>query len=94
MLDVMRMYVQNATIAPGLPYIGRRVVLMEVAGKRRRGISKRRWLENIKNDLSERELSEEEAQDRVQWRRIIRHIVPTLTVYLTESDYYPPSLSA
>ena len=38
--------------------------------------TKRRWLDNIKNDLSERELSGEEAQDRVQWRRLIRNIDP------------------
>ena len=31
-------------------------------------------LDNIKNDLSVRELSGEEAQDRVQWRRLIRNI--------------------
>ena len=49
---------------------------MEVPGKRRRGRPKRRWLDNIKNDLSERELSGEEAQDRVQWRRLIRNIDP------------------
>ena len=35
-----------------------------------RGRPKRRWLDNIKNDLSERELSGEEAQDRVQWRHL------------------------
>ena len=34
-------------------------MVMEVPGKRRRGRPKRRWLDNIKNDLSERELSEE-----------------------------------
>ena len=46
---------------------------MEVPGKRRRGRPKRRWLDNIKNDLSERELSGEEAQHRVQWRRLETH---------------------
>ena len=51
---------------------------MEVPGKRRRGRPKRRWLDNIRNDLSERELSGEEAQDRVQWRRLIRNIDATL----------------
>ena len=50
---------------------------MEVPGKRKRGRPKRRWLDNIKNDLSERELSGEEAQDRVQWTRLIRNIDPT-----------------
>ena len=34
-------------------------------------------LDNIKTDVSERELLEEEAQDRVQWRRFIRNIDPT-----------------
>ena len=52
-------------------------MVMEVPGKRRRGRPKRRWLDNIKNDLSERELSGEEAPDRVQWRRLIRNIDPT-----------------
>ena len=46
-------------------YVGKRVMVMDVAGKRR-GRSKRRWLDNIKNDLLKRELSGEEVQDRVQ----------------------------
>ena len=57
-------------------YVGERVMVMDVPGKRRRGRPKRRWLDNIKNDLSERELSGEEAQDRVQWRHLIRNIDP------------------
>ena len=36
----------------------------------------RRWLDSIRNDLSERELAGEEAHDRVQWRRLIRNIDP------------------
>ena len=43
-------------------YVGKRVMVMEVPGKRTRGRPKRRWLDNIKNDLSERELSVEEAR--------------------------------
>ena len=58
-------------------YVGKRVMVMEVPGKRRRGRPKRRWLDNIKNDLTQRELSREEAQYRVQWRRLIRTIDPT-----------------
>ena len=50
--------------------VGNRVMVMEVPGKRR-------WLYNINNDLSERLLSGEEDQDRVQWRHLIRHIDPT-----------------
>ena len=33
---------------------------------------------NIRNDLSERELSEEQAQDRDKWRRLVRNIHPKL----------------
>ena len=58
-------------------YVGKRVMVMEAPGKRRRGRPKRRWLDNIKKDLSERELSGEEAQDRVLGRRLIRNIDPT-----------------
>ena len=49
---------------------------MDVPGKRRRGRPKRRWLDNIKNDLSETELSGEDAQDRAKCGRLIRHIDP------------------
>ena len=58
-------------------YVGNRVMVMEVPGKRRRGRPTRRWLDSIRNDLSERELSGEDVQDRPRWRRIIRHIDPT-----------------
>ena len=43
-------------------YEGKRVMGMEVPGKRRRGRPKRRWLDSIRNDLSETGLSD--AQDR------------------------------
>ena len=43
-------------------YVGKRVMVMEVPGKRTRRRLKGRWLDNIKNDLSERELSGEEAR--------------------------------
>ena len=57
-------------------YVGKRVMAMEVPGKRKRGRSKRRWLDSI-SYLSERELSREHTQDRAKWRRLIRHIDPT-----------------
>ena len=47
------------------------------AGEIRSGSPKRRWLDNINNDMSERELSGEDAQDRVQLRCLIRNIDPT-----------------
>ena len=46
-------------------YVGKRVMVMELPEKRRRGRPKRRWLDNVRNNVSERELSGEEAQDRV-----------------------------
>ena len=62
---------------------------MKVLGKRRRGRPKRRWLDNIKNDLSERELPGEEAQDRVQWRRLIRIIDPHIIVVKVAEEEDP-----
>ena len=38
-------------------YVGKRVMRMDVSGKRRRGRPKRRWLDSIRNELSERDLS-------------------------------------
>ena len=58
-------------------YVGKRVMVMVVLGKRSRGMKKRRWLDNIRNDLAERELSEEEVRDRVKRRRLITNIDPT-----------------
>ena len=43
-------------------YVSKRVMAMEVPGEKMRGRPKRRWLDNITNDLSERELSGEEAR--------------------------------
>ena len=47
-------------------------MMMEVPGKRRRWRPKQRWLDNItqiRNDLSERELSGEEAQNRTSRKK-------------------------
>ena len=58
-------------------YVGKRVMEMEVSGRIRRGRPNRRWLDSIRNDLSERELSGEDGQDGAKWRSLIRHIDPT-----------------
>ena len=51
-------------------YVGKRVMVMEEPEKRTRGRPKRRLLDNIKNELLERELSELTG-------RLIRNIDPT-----------------
>ena len=42
-------------------YVGVRVMVMYVPGKRRKGTSNRRWLDSIRNDMSERELPGEDG---------------------------------
>ena len=46
--------------------MGKRVLMMEVPGKRTRGRPELMWLDNIRNDLSEREMSGEDTQDRLK----------------------------
>ena len=49
-------------------YVGKRVMVMEVPGKRKRVRPDRTWLESIRNDLSCRGLSVEVGQYRAKWR--------------------------
>ena len=58
-------------------YVGKIVMVTEVPGKRRRGRPKRRWVDNIKNNLSERELLGEEAQTQeVSHKKyLMRHLL-------------------
>ena len=57
-------------------YVGKRVMVMEVPEKRRRGRPKREWLDKTRIDLSDRELLGEEAQSRVKWIRLTRNSNP------------------
>ena len=61
-------------------YVGKIMMAMEVSWKRRRGSPKRKWLDNTRNDLSERELSGDVAQCRVNGRSLIRNVDPTTHV--------------
>ena len=51
-------------------------MVIAVPWKRRRGSPKRKWLDNIRNHLSERELPGDETQFRIIWKRLIRNIDP------------------
>ena len=53
-------------------YIGRRMLRMELPGKRKRGRPKRRFMDAVKEDMAEVEVTEEDTVDRINWRRKIR----------------------
>ena len=53
-------------------YLGRRVMEFEIPGKRTRGRPRRRWNDNIKEDMKKENVSEEEAKDRLKWRMATR----------------------
>ena len=53
-------------------YIGRRMLRMELPGKRKRGRPKRRFMDVVKEDMAEVEVTEEYTVDRNNWRRKIR----------------------
>ena len=53
-------------------YIGRRMLRMELPGKRKRGRPKRRFMDVVKEDMAEVGVTEEDTEDRNNWRRKIR----------------------
>ena len=75
-------------------------MVIEVPWKRRRGSPKRKWLDNIRNHLSERELSGDETQCRINWKRLIRNIDPHKMgkedsfCFRDNSACIPPAVSA
>ena len=54
----------------GKHYIGRRVMVMKVQGRRKRGRPKSRWLDRVRDDIKEKGLSGKEVYDRATWRRM------------------------
>ena len=50
-------------------YIGRRMLRMELPGKRKRGRPKRRFMDVVKEDMAEVEVTEEDTVDRRNWRK-------------------------
>ena len=45
---------------------------MELPGKRKRGRPKRRFMDGVREDMAEVEVTEEDAEDRNNWRWKIR----------------------
>ncbi|KAF7667879.1 hypothetical protein LDENG_00044320 [Lucifuga dentata] len=52
--------------------IGRRMLKLELPGRRPRGRPKRRFMDVVKEDMKLAGVREEEAEDRVRWRQMIR----------------------
>ena len=53
-------------------YIRRRMLMIELPGKRKRGRPKRRFMDAVKDDMAQVEVTEEDTEDRNNRRRKIR----------------------
>ena len=56
----------------GYNIIGRTMLRMELPGRRERGRSKTRFMDVVKEDMVEVEVTEEDTEDRSNWRWKIR----------------------
>ena len=52
-------------------YVGRKMMEMELLGKRRRGRPKKRFLDVVKEDMGEVGAKEMDVEDRKMWRMMI-----------------------
>uniref|UniRef100_A0A3B3BTI6 ribonuclease H n=1 Tax=Oryzias melastigma TaxID=30732 RepID=A0A3B3BTI6_ORYME len=53
-------------------YIGRRMLSLELPGKRSRGRPKRRFMDAVNEDMKVAGVRVEDAEDRLRWRKLIR----------------------
>lgn len=57
-------------------YVGNRVLEMRVDGTRGRGRPKRRWMDGVREDMEEKNLREDQVNDRNLWKRLARNVDP------------------
>ena len=57
--------------------MGTRMMSLEVQGMRKRGRSKGRWKDKIREDVTEKGTRREQTQDRAVWGRLVKYIDPT-----------------
>ena len=69
-------------------YIGRRVLRMELPGKKKWGRPKRRFMDVVKEDMAEVEVTEEDTEDRNNWRWKICCGDPWWEKPKEEEEYY------
>ena len=53
-------------------YVGRKMMEIELPGKRRRGRPKRRFVDVVKEDMGEVGAKETDVEDRKAWKMMIR----------------------
>ena len=53
-------------------YVGRRMMEMELPGRRRRGRPKRRVMDAVREDMREVGVTEKDAMERRRWKKLIR----------------------
>ena len=57
-------------------YVGRKMIEMELLRKRKRGRTKRRFLDLVKEDIWEVGAKETNVENRMVWKKIIRCSYP------------------